>query len=175
MTVGAIAAAAVASGMSNAKKGETWHQLNKANFKERKNKLKEKYKNILSKNEVQLIESITENTNLPDLPQSSKQCPECQANFNLIEISGLEIDCCCKCKSFWFDSGELKDFTGLEEDVPASNLTSRASKYSCPICKKKMTEFVFLQSHNLLVDCCELHGVYLEQNELGRVVELSSE
>ena len=37
-----------------------------------------------------------------------------------------------------------------------------------------MTEYVFINPHNLLVDHCgSCHGIYLEVGELERAVELS--
>jgi len=72
-----------------------------------------------------------------------------------------------------FDSGELMRFHGLESDAPSAHLKSRISKYTCPVCSQKMREIVFKAPHNLLVDQCIEHGVYLENKELHRVVELT--
>ena len=177
MSAGAIASAAalMAHGFSNAKKGENWHKRNKQKSKERQQEIKEKYKKLLPEDEASLLTDLTKSTTAVDLPESSKSCPECHSKFSLIDVKGLEVDICQKCNSFWFDTNELLQFTDMDSDVPSNNLTSRASKYSCPICKKKMREFVYLKPHNLLVDHCTEHGTYLENNELGRVVEITQE
>ena len=177
MSTGAIAAAAalMAHGMANAKSGENWHQRNQEKSKERQAKIKDKYKALLSKDESELMAALTEGLSEITLPESKKKCPECRQHFSLLDVADLELDVCRKCHSFWFDAGELLSFVHTTEDVPSKDLTSRASKYRCPICQKRMRECVYQKPHNLLVDHCSDHGVYLENKELDRVVEITRE
>lgn len=175
MSAGAFAAAValVAHGFSNARKFEIDRERSKLAHEIRQGKVKEKYDKRLPKTEQEILEAIHDHINIPDLPKSSKSCPECCREFSLINISGLEIDCCVYCNSFWFDTGELMEFSGLESDVPSNHLKSRASKYRCPVCQQKMREVVFKIPSNLLVDQCSTHGVYLENKEIFRVIEMS--
>jgi Zn-finger nucleic acid-binding protein len=175
MSAGAAAAAAalMASGFANARKFQVDREKQKLKRKLRQDELKVKYSKRFSEEEQLFIETLNLKTANPNLPLSSKSCPECNSKFSLVELSEIEIDCCLKCNSFWFDSGELMEFHGLESDAPSDNLKSRKSKYSCPVCTQEMREVVFKAPHNLLVDQCTEHGVYLENKELHRVVELS--
>jgi Zn-finger nucleic acid-binding protein len=105
---------------------------------------------------------------------SGRACCECHGPFKVIQIEGVELDFCPECRGFWFDPGELKSMTATDSDVPASKLKHRTSRYKCPICLAQMTEHVYLEPHNLLVDCCpDGHGIYLEEGELERAIQLA--
>jgi Zn-finger nucleic acid-binding protein len=167
------AAAIMAMGMSNAKRGESWHRQNKQKAKERQQEIRDKYKKLLTKADGELITELTNAVSVLDLPESSKKCPECNSKFSVVTVKGIEIDNCQNCHSFWFDSSELMEFTAMDDDVPSAHLTSRKSKYCCPVCAVRMRECVYLNPNNLLVDNCEEHGVYLENQELNRVIEVT--
>lgn len=167
------AAALVASGMANARRLERQKAASKQKWKDRKKELKEKYKKKYSNETEQIMDRLLQNMSVGSLPEARISCPECHRPFSIIEMDDLELDLCQPCQSFWFDRGELKEFSGLDSDVPGNRLTSRKSKYGCPICSKPMKEHVFMAPHNILVDVCEEHGVYLEDNEINRVVEIS--
>lgn len=101
-------------------------------------------------------------------------CPECGRRCIVVVVDGVEIDCCLRCKGYWFEPGELKDLSREARDIPGDNLQHRRSKYKCPVCGRKMAEHVFRRHHNLLVDRCpDHHGVYLESGELERVFTMS--
>ena len=169
----AAAAALMAHGFANAKRFEFDREKQKLKHKERQAEIKEKYSRKLSSKEVAFLETLHVQTENPSLRTSTKSCPECNNKFSIVKLANIEIDCCIKCNSFWFDSGELMEFHGLESEVPSDNLKSRKSKYPCPVCAKIMREVVFKAPNNLLVDQCTEHGVYLENKELHRVIELS--
>jgi Zn-finger nucleic acid-binding protein len=169
----AAAAALVALGRSSAKRSESWHNNNKAQHKERLQKIKKKYSKRFNDEEVEILKNIKKKISDKNSKISCIKCPECGNEFRLIYINEIELDVCVRCVSFWFDNGELKKFSGLASDIPSRELTSRKSKYKCPICKVDMVEHVFTKPHNLLVDHCKEHGVYLENKELDRVIEIS--
>ena len=103
-----------------------------------------------------------------------RNCPECNRASIIVRIEDVEVDYCVSCEGCWFDPGELRAITGLSEDVPAADLAHRRSRFHCPDCAVEMTEHVFLQPYNLLVDRCpSCHGVYLERGELKRAFELT--
>ena len=103
---------------------------------------------------------------------SDRTCPDCERPGVTVKIKDVEVDYCMFCKGCWFDPGELQCITGLDEDVPSSDLPSRESQFHCPVCQTRMTEHVFLRPYNLLVDRCPRgHGVYLEHGELKRAFQ----
>lgn len=129
--------------------------------------LEEKEREILEAIEAQLVAGDR-------LPKSEAQCPRCGRAFRLIKVGKVEIDTCLSCGSFWFDAGELRSLTGLLREVPAEDLPPHKSKYLCPRCRTEMKEHRFSRPHDLLVDMCPNgHGVYLEEGELVRVLDLA--
>jgi Zn-finger nucleic acid-binding protein len=105
--------------------------------------------------------------------KSPKKCPECHHHLIVILIEGIEAESCVYCQSLWLDNSELKAITGLSKDVPGDTLQHRKSKYKCPLCQESMNEYLFTQQGNILIDKCRNgHGVYLESDELRRILNL---
>ena len=128
---------------------------------------------MLTEKEKQILEDIEEQRKSGRLPLSEKICPECNRNMSLITVKSIELDYCCFCDGCWFDPGELRMITELPSDIPSDDLKNRPSRYRCAVCRKPMKEHVFLRPHNLLVDRCVFHGVYLESGELKRSLEIN--
>jgi len=127
----------------------------------------------LSDEQRQLLESIDGQLGAEVPIVSDRQCPECNRPFGIVTVRGVEIDCCRFCRSIWFDPGELQGLSRQSRDVPSGPYQHRGSRYRCPVCREEMTEHVFLNPFNLLVDQCPRgHGVYLEDRELERVFEI---
>ncbi|MBF0198617.1 MAG: zf-TFIIB domain-containing protein [Planctomycetes bacterium] len=169
------ALALMANGFSAAAKTRNWHAANKRKAKEKQRAIREKYRSQFSKNEFAELQSLP----FTFFDESSKEaeinCPECQKAFKVVSLKGLELDYCGRCRSFWFDAGELAALSGEDEDVPSSHLKSRVSKYECPCCQKSMEEYVYKTPHNLLVDQCDSGcGVYLESGEMERVLRVNT-
>jgi Zn-finger nucleic acid-binding protein len=104
-----------------------------------------------------------------------KRCCECRKPFLLVSIDGTDIDYCPRCHGFWFDTSELRHFTHALADVPGAACTTRPSRFVCPVCQEQMAESVFIKPFNLLVDICmHNHGVYFEDKEIQRALEIAS-
>ncbi len=120
-----------------------------------------------------IIDSVNKQLQAENLVESERVCPECGKQFAEIQVNGITIESCIYCKSLWFDLGELKELTGLLDDIPGMRLADRESKLPCPVCSKAMYRKVFMRRSNLVVDLCRDHGIYLENGELERALELS--
>ena len=108
------------------------------------------------------------------LEPSERTCPQCRSSFSLLRVHDIDIDCCMRCKSLWFDSGELQLLTGLSRDVPSDGMTSRDSKHPCPVCGSPMQRRVFARGTNVLVEVCpDKHGVYMDGQMLRRAFAAS--
>jgi Zn-finger nucleic acid-binding protein len=129
----------------------------------------------LTDQERQLLQSIDRQLRDPQQKPSALKCPECGRAFSIVNVDGMEIDCCRYCRGMWFQPGELSYFSGQSKEIPSDNLAHRESRRDCPVCSTHMTEFVFQNPHTLLVDRCPNgHGVYLEDRELERVFEITA-
>ena len=128
----------------------------------------------LTADERRLLHELSEQLASEELPESARRCPECDRPFALAAVSGVELDCCGKCRGIWFDPGELQLFSHQEKEIPSDDKAHRKSRFRCPDCGALMVEYTFLNPHNLLVDRCpQGHGVYLEDRELERVFEIA--
>ena len=97
---------------------------------------------------------------------SHRVCPCCGHQMMLCQNQGVELDVCPNCSAHWFDPGELKQITGLLEDLPGLKYKSRKSRFICPNCDIPMREYVFVNPRNLLVDqCSKCNGILLETGE----------
>ncbi|MBN2212190.1 MAG: zf-TFIIB domain-containing protein [Sedimentisphaerales bacterium] len=105
---------------------------------------------------------------------SEKNCPECGRRAVVVMVDDVLVDCCPSCQGIWFDPGELKTLMHTDKDIPSDDLKHRESRHTCPVCRTRMTEYVYLRPHNLLVDRCPKgHGVYLEAKEIQRALALT--
>jgi Zn-finger nucleic acid-binding protein len=124
----------------------------------------------LTSEERELLDSIKKQLADEHPVESARCCPECDRPFVIVSVAGEEIDCCRFCRSIWFDPGELRHLSGTAKEIPSDDLSHRESRYNCPVCGTRMTEYVFYNPYNLLVDRCPRgHGIYLEDRELERV------
>ena len=127
----------------------------------------------LTADERRVLRDLTDQLAGEALPASKRCCPECDRPFALVTVSGVELDCCSKCRGIWFDPGELQAFSHQEKEIPSDDKAHRPSRFRCPDCGVAMVEYTFVNPHTLLVDRCPHgHGVYLEDRELERVFEI---
>ncbi len=127
----------------------------------------------ITDDERRLLRGIEQQLSQSQQKLSAKKCPECRRPFTIVNVEDVEIDCCRFCRGMWFDPGELRFFSDQSKEIPSDHLACRESRYHCPVCGARMTEFVFVNPNNLLVDRCPNgHGVYLEDRELERVFQI---
>lgn len=106
-------------------------------------------------------------------------CPECVDEMLILELDGVEIDCCDECRGIWLDEGELELLADVkqESELPfLKALTDPAAvkaqgKRSCPVCGKKMLLVDIPLDPLVEIDRCPLnHGLWFDQGELEEIV-----
>ena len=151
--------------------GERWTQQRES--LERHKRLTLSHSDHLTYDERRLLKELAEQVSSGELQESRRCCPECYRPFVLATVSGIELDCCPKCRGIWFDPGELQAFSHQEKEIPSDDKAHRPSRFRCPDCDAEMVEYTFVNPHSLMVDRCPNgHGVYLEDRELERVFEI---
>lgn len=105
---------------------------------------------------------------------SQRACPHCGGRFMQIEVDDLPLEYCRDCRCWWFDATELMHFTESFEDISDGDFVDRASNLTCPVCDQPMLEQQLRVNSNLMVDACpQGHGIFLEDGEFERALELS--
>lgn len=109
-----------------------------------------------------------------DYSSSQRACPECGGRFLQIDVDRVPLEYCRDCRSWWFDAAKLMHFTDLFEDISDGDFVDRASTLPCPVCEKPMREHQLRVNSNLMVHACpHRHGVYLEDGEFERALQVS--
>ena len=97
-----------------------------------------------------------------------------------LELSGIEIDHCLKCKGIWLDTGELELLLGNSAQTEEFLQNFQENKHSpekavkCPICGKKMEKVD--AAENIVIDRCRKgHGIWFDQGELEEVIKAETQ
>ena len=114
------------------------------------------------------------------------KCPLCNIHTEIINLAGVELDCCYKCSGIWFDKGEINEFQNAISDqnlcnemaktlkdfsVPNRN-KKRADYLKCPVCSQLMSHKKFVEVSGIILDRCAEHGTWAEQEDLAKILEI---
>ncbi len=104
-------------------------------------------------------------------------CPQCAEPLIILELEGVEVDYCPKCRGTWLDAGELEliaERAGakpgrLHGALHAAGEGTRGGR-KCPRCRRKM-RLVRIGEPAVELDRCPAgHGLWLDAGELGTIV-----
>jgi len=99
----------------------------------------------------------------------------------VLELNEVEIDHCISCRGIWLDAEEL-ELLLEDSDEKDSFLSSfevdkrtKEKRRRCPICLKKMDKVLCGMDQKIRIDKCRKNeGIWLDEGELGEVVEMGS-
>jgi Zn-finger nucleic acid-binding protein len=109
-------------------------------------------------------------------------CPECHVPMEATSIGHEHLCRCANCQGIWLGPKELELICSREE-IQATMLDqlppvgpppkfSMAIKYrKCPTCSQLMSRKNFANRSGVVVDICKAHGVWLDKDELRRIIE----
>jgi hypothetical protein len=107
-------------------------------------------------------------------------CPVCKVETIILEIEQVEVDYCRKCKGLWLDPGELEllldkahaDTGPIHRAIHSGGRKVGGQKRRCPRCRRKMLQVEIEGPPRVVVDRCHYgHGVWLDDRELGQLIE----
>jgi len=116
---------------------------------------------------------------------SEKRCPRCGCNLNPRAMDKLAFDECAACGGIWLNADAFaavcKD---RETQAVATQGMARRSRLKfelsaaeqvkyipCPQCRELMNRRNFAEISGVVIDTCKEHGVWLDNQELNRVVQ----
>lgn len=118
---------------------------------------------------------------------SSLPCPHCSSPLDVIEFDtdpSIRIERCTTCYGTFFNPGELEALLDAHTHplvwLDAFQIDRIASDYGqdqeisylpCPMCSDRMGRINFGGRSGVVIDQCNLHGVWLEGSELRRLIE----
>lgn len=105
-------------------------------------------------------------------------CPLCHGQTRNIDFDGVNIDV-CELHGAWLDHGELVRITEVERRALGSFVWADLFRdeirpprderrdLACPRCDKPMLRELY---HEVLIDWCPAHGVWLDRGELAAIL-----
>jgi Zn-finger nucleic acid-binding protein len=108
-------------------------------------------------------------------------CPHCSgAPLKAIEAGGVAMGQCASCGGLWLGSEAFqqictdreKQSAAMGVDSPASTAARQDVRYrKCPLCGRLMNRKHYAHRSGVIVDVCRPHGVWLDADELRRIIE----
>lgn len=106
-------------------------------------------------------------------------CPECNDEMLILELDGVEIDCCDECRGIWLDEGELELIIEADKDsdlpvikaLTAPDAVKAKGRRKCPVCNKKMLLVDIPLNPVVEIDRCpNNHGLWFDKGELEQII-----
>ena len=109
------------------------------------------------------------------------ECPRCKIKLNLLQIDETTLRECRKCDGVWAgvetfenicadrekQSAVLGFIAKKEPQTPLAKITY----VPCPDCGQLMNRSNFASSSGVIIDLCKQHGVWLDADELPKIIE----
>lgn len=111
-------------------------------------------------------------------------CPQCETGMIAVEVGGKRLVECASCHGVWVDPVSFEEICKEKEEqraLPGSARTIKSAPKSlkvkylpCPVCRQLMHRVNFAKCSGVVLDVCQSHGTWFDQDELKRIVEFIS-
>jgi Zn-finger nucleic acid-binding protein len=108
------------------------------------------------------------------------KCPKCDYELSELVLGGSKVHHCGRCGGIWFDKDELsavkderdQDLSWLEYDLwsDKDQLQPSGSSVECPRDRQPLFKIKYGPSDVLVDVCMECHGVWLDKDELDKIL-----
>lgn len=125
------------------------------------------------------------NKGAPPNRSTEPQCPRCKLPLREVKYEGVATHMCDSCWGFFLESGELEQilsskelhFTAEERDeilsIREASAYGPSTPASCPKCGSTMKRIHCDTQVHLLIDQCDMDGVWLDTGEIKKVQALA--
>lgn len=112
--------------------------------------------------------------------QTQGRCPRCEGELKSILVAGTPLEQCSGCGGLWvgadvFDricSDREAQSATLGINLPPPVLLEQGVRYlKCPRCSTIMSRLNYARYSGVVMDVCRPHGVWLDRDELRRIIE----
>lgn len=124
--------------------------------------------------------------------ESKLKCPRCECGLKFRQMEALHVDECGMCGGLWTPIESFEAIVEMKQDAHTVakgflgskrkgrrmfELSSKEQvKYiPCPVCSEMMNRRNFGQTSGVIIDSCREHGVWLDNQELARIVKYLEE
>ena len=118
------------------------------------------------------------------------QCPrQCGVELRAVEVAGIPsaVHLCDKCEGAWYPQEAMFAVAEVDQEtltrsdlgvvLVGDHLESVDLEHSlnCPVCSQVMSRFSYVLSPDIKLDECGDHGTWLDDGELGTILERLAE
>lgn len=111
-------------------------------------------------------------------------CPACREPLSARALGKAILAACGRCEGIWAETASFKSICADHESqaaylgegsllrgpAAADPLSSPIQYRPCPVCGELMNRFNFAGCSGVILDACKAHGVWLDADELRRIV-----
>lgn len=114
-------------------------------------------------------------------------CPRCSTELTSVSIEAAEVRACGNCEGTWYPDEALAEvtdhtFSELKQTPLAQSMVpDQLAKVdldepiSCPECGEQMSRYTYSLTCPIVLDECIEHGVWLDDGELGTLMQYLTE
>ena len=118
------------------------------------------------------------------------QCPrQCGVELRAVEVAGIpsEVHLCDKCEGAWYPQEAMLSVSDVDQETLAKSdlgvvlvgdhleSVDLEEPLCCPVCDQVMSRFSYILSPELQIDECGDHGTWLDDGELGTILQRLAE
>lgn len=128
---------------------------------------------------AQCGKKVLQTQNVPE--KDLGDCPRCQTKLKRLQISETSLCQCERCDGLWIDVETFEDICADHEKQAAvlriveqnfvDENPAKIRYVPCPDCAQLMNRNNFASMSGVIVDVCKGHGIWLDAEELPRIIE----
>jgi Zn-finger nucleic acid-binding protein len=114
-------------------------------------------------------------------PEGARHCPQCkETKLQRITVGAVQLEECLRCGGLWVDTKVFERICsdqaaqtaaiGLRLPPPVAD-DGRVHYRKCPQCSQLMRRTKYASRLGVIIDVCRPHGVWLDRDELRRIIE----
>ena len=116
------------------------------------------------------------------MEEEAGNCPRCRKPLKEMQIGETNMQGCETCDGLWLDVDTFENICAdrekqsavlgfLDKRTVREQMLTKINYVPCPVCGELMNRNNFARASGVIVDICKQHGVWLDADELPKIVE----